>query len=108
LGILFNVNWVNTLQKRTPKIDLTGGGERMEEFLNLLVGLEALGVLAIFTSILLLFVFWWLIFKKAGFTHSWIFGFLMVFPLLNIIMFFIFVFSDWPIEEECEKLRRGR
>lgn len=37
---------------------------------------------------------YWVIFGKAGFSR-WL-SLLMVLPLINIIMLYIFAFSEWP------------
>lgn len=43
------------------------------------------------------------VFKKAGYPFVW--GFLMIIPLLNICLYLMFVFKEWPIQEELRKLK---
>jgi hypothetical protein len=38
---------------------------------------------------------WWRIVSKAGYTGAW--ALIALVPLVNLVFFFIFAFSDWPI-----------
>jgi hypothetical protein len=44
------------------------------------------------------------IFSKAG--YSWALGLLMFVPVVNIIMFLVLAFSDWPISKEIRQLKQ--
>lgn len=44
------------------------------------------------------------IFAKAGYP-PWL-GFLVVFPVLNFVLFLFLAFSEWPVERELNQLRR--
>jgi len=46
---------------------------------------------------------WWKIFSKAGFPVM--FSLLMVFPVVNVFVFLMFAFVDWPIHVELARLR---
>lgn len=45
------------------------------------------------------------IWAKAG--YSWAWGLTALFPVVNIIGFFVLGFSKWPIENEMERLGAG-
>jgi hypothetical protein len=47
--------------------------------------------------------FWWRIFSRAGYP-GW-FGILMHLPLVNLVVFFMLVFGDWPVLQELKKLK---
>jgi glucan phosphoethanolaminetransferase (alkaline phosphatase superfamily) len=49
----------------------------------------------------LIAVVWWQIFKKAGFHPS--LGLLMLLPIVNIIMLFVFAFTKWPVYDKLSK-----
>jgi hypothetical protein len=65
----------------------------------------AVGVLVIIylAVVGLFFVGWWQILSKAGYSGAWVF--IALVPLVNIVMFFVFAFSDWPIRRELRQLR---
>ena len=46
---------------------------------------------------------WFFIYKKAGFHPAM--GFLMFFPLVNIVMMFVLAFMEWPIEHDLRNQR---
>ena len=46
---------------------------------------------------------WFFIYKKAGFHPAM--GWLMLFPIVNLVMTFVLAFMDWPIERELQNLR---
>lgn len=46
------------------------------------------------------------VFSKAG--YCWALGLLMLVPIVNIIMPFIFAFADWPIQKELRALKQQR
>jgi len=45
------------------------------------------------------------IISKAGYS-GW-FVLLALVPLVNIVMFFVFAFSDWPVQKEIRRYRQG-
>jgi hypothetical protein len=45
-----------------------------------------------------------MIFSKAG--YSWALGLLMFVPVVNIIIFLVLGFSDWPISKEILRLKQ--
>ena len=49
-------------------------------------------MLAIFVVIV---IAWWKIFKKAGYP-AW-YAILMFIPFVNLVIFFVFAFGQWPI-----------
>jgi energy-coupling factor transporter transmembrane protein EcfT len=52
-------------------------------------------VLIIYVAVIvLLFVGWVKILRKAGYSAWW--SLLMLVPLVNIVMFLVFAFGDWP------------
>ncbi len=67
-----------------------------------LFGILGLLLLALFMAPFV--VAWWKIFKKAGYNKY--LSFLMVVPLANLVMFFIFAFKKWPVQKELEQLRQ--
>jgi len=69
-------------------------GVNMQETLYGLLGI--LLILSVITG-------WCKIFKKAGYPAPW--GILMLIPLLNLIMFFIFAYKEWPIKKESNGLK---
>lgn len=67
---------------------------------SLIEGLGLLGLILIAGGIFCVIfwaVMWWVIFKKAGFSYSFLLGILMAVPLINIVLFLIFAFGEWPI-----------
>lgn len=70
---------------------------------QLLATMLSLGGLVIAITLAVLWIIMWLIiFKKAGYTYPWLLGVLMSFPLINIIIFLIFVFGEWPISRKLK------
>lgn len=54
-----------------------------------------------------LFVICWLIvWKKAGYTYPLVLALLMLIPIVNIVLWFIFVFGNWPLIEQMKRLNR--
>ena len=69
--------------------------------------IETLGIVGIMVGLFCLLIWallWWVIFKKAGFPYSLLLGILMAIPLINIVLFLIFAFGEWPILRN-EKLK---
>jgi len=60
-------------------------------------------LLGVFSRLAILFIaviwilLWWIIFKKAGYSYPFLLGILMSIPFINIVMFLIFTFGEWPI-----------
>ncbi len=52
------------------------------------------GLLMMLIFAVLIILPFWLIFSKAGFPR-WL-SVLMVVPIVNVIMLYVFAFSDWP------------
>ena len=50
-------------------------------------------VMMLIFAVLIILPFWF-IFSKAGFSR-WL-SLLMVVPIVNVIMLYVFAFSDWP------------
>jgi len=71
----------------------------MNEPTSLLLGtLFSIGGIVITITLAVLWALIWLIiFKKAGYAYPLLLGILMVIPFLNIIIFLIFAFGEWPI-----------
>jgi hypothetical protein len=44
--------------------------------------------------------------SKAGYSGWWVL--ITLVPVVNFVMFLVFAFSKWPIEERLEALERGR
>ena len=44
--------------------------------------------------------------SKAG--YNWAMGLLMFVPIANIIIMFMYVFGEWPIQRELQALKQGR
>ena len=51
--------------------------------------------IAIFTTGIF-FLAWWKIFSKAGYSGAR--SLLLLFPVINVIIFLLFAFSEWPIQ----------
>jgi len=63
--------------------------------------------LAMFVSFVLTIVITWIyckIFAKAG--YCWALGLLTLIPIVNIIMFCVLGFGDWPVLKELRQLRQ--
>jgi len=50
------------------------------------------------------FVAWWKIFSKAGYSGAR--SLLLIFPLVNLIVFLLFAFSEWPIQRRLRGVDR--
>jgi hypothetical protein len=62
--------------------------------------------LIVLLGFFLLVALWAQIFHKAGYSRSLVV--LMFVPLLNVVVFLWFAFSEWPIETEFERLRMNQ
>lgn len=47
----------------------------------------------------------WRVAQKSGYPGAY--SLLMLIPLVNIIVYFIWVFSEWPVEIEARRARGG-
>ena len=65
----------------------------------------ALGILfVIYAGIAVVSIVAWVkILNKAGYSGWWIL--IALVPLVNLVMFLVFAFSDWPIHQEVRRLR---
>jgi hypothetical protein len=63
-------------------------------------GLSVPETAAVFLILLCITVPWIRIFRKAGYSRAA--GLLMFVPPINIFMFLLFAYHDWPIERERE------
>lgn len=48
---------------------------------------------------------WWQIFNKALYRYSLFMGFVMCMPMVNVLLFVIFAFQNWPIKKQVKKLQ---
>jgi len=71
----------------------------MNETTSLLLGLlfSIVGIVVSITIAVLWAIIWLIIFKKAGYSYPLLLGILMIFPFINLIIFLIFAFGEWPI-----------
>lgn len=61
-------------------------------------GISAWQVLVIIVGIALIVLPFWRIFTKAGYSGAW--SLLMLIPVVNVIIFYVFAFSSWPALKE--------
>ena len=68
----------------------------------------AIGIIIIFyLAVVVLFIVGWVkILSKAGYPGWWVL--VGIVPLVNLIMFLVFAFSEWPIVREVRELRAGQ
>ncbi|HUA96004.1 MAG TPA: DUF2510 domain-containing protein, partial [Acidimicrobiales bacterium] len=67
------------------------------------VGVLVIIYLAILVVVILAYV---RIITKAGYSGWWVL--IALVPLVNVVMFLVFAFSEWPIEKELARLRSQR
>ncbi len=48
-------------------------------------------------------IMWWNIFSKAGYSGAR--SLLLLIPIVNLIIFIMFAFSKWPVQQELEQRR---
>lgn len=73
--------------------------------LNSLIGGSLITFLiGIGISLLITIIVWWVIFAKAGYPGA--LSILMIIPLVNLIVFLVFLFGDWPVRKELRALRQ--
>ena len=65
------------------------------------------GVFALVWLVIFIFGLYlnWRIAQKSGYPGAY--SLLMLIPLVNIVVFLIWVFSDWPVEIEARRARAG-
>ena len=69
-----------------------------------LTDLQVLIGLGIYALVLLAFLFAYIaIIRKAGYSGWWILTGLV--PVLNLVMFFLFAFREWPVNRELRSAR---
>lgn len=61
----------------------------------------AIGVLI---SLLISIIIWWSIFSKAGYSGAR--SLLLFIPVVNIIIFLIFAFGEWPIHRQMDEMQQ--
>jgi len=61
-------------------------------------------LIGIGVSLLITIIIWWVIFAKAGYPGAM--SILMIIPLVNLIVFLIFLFGEWPVRKELTALRQ--
>ena len=83
---------------QAPPKDLEGMGE-FAAFLSGGIGL-VFGIIVLVIAV----VAWWKIFSKAG--HSGALALLFFVPIVNLIIFLWFAFSEWPIHRRMRELER--
>ncbi|HJQ03479.1 MAG TPA: DUF805 domain-containing protein [Jatrophihabitans sp.] len=69
-------------------------------------GLETgLGILIVIYAVILIVAVWAYvrIIRRAGYSGWWILIGLV--PVVNVVMFFVFAFKEWPIQRELAHLR---
>jgi len=74
--------------------------QRLIERFLISTGLSPAETAAIFLILLCVTLPWFRIFKKAGYSGAA--GFLMFIPPINIFMFLLFAYHEWPIERDRE------
>ncbi len=63
-----------------------------------------IGGISALVSLLIFILIWWSIFSKAG--HSGARSLLLLIPIVNIIIFLIFAFGEWPIHRDVDALQQ--
>lgn len=61
--------------------------------------MEILGLFSILGTLVFAVIWillWWVIFNKAGFSYSLLLAILMGIPIINIVIFLVFTFGEWP------------
>ena len=64
-----------------------------------------LGVYLLFVAVVgvLGLIGWIMIIRRAGYSGAWVLiGFV---PVVNLIMFLVFAFKEWPVQRETRELR---
>lgn len=61
-----------------------------------------IGAIMILAALVLMMIPYWRIVAKAGYS-GWL-SLLMLIPLVNIVVLFIFAFSDWPLEQRARNV----
>jgi len=62
-------------------------------------GALTIGLVVGLVAFIVMMVPYWRIVSKAGY-NGWL-SLLMLVPLVNIVMLFVFAFSEWPIEHRA-------
>ena len=64
---------------------------------------SGIGVALVVSLYVLVLVAYVRIIQKAGYSGWWVLIGLV--PIVNVVMFFVFAFSTWPVQRENEALR---
>ena len=62
-------------------------------------------LLVVCAVVVLTIVAYWRIATKAG--YNGVFSLLMLVPLANIVLLIYFAFTEWPIEQDLQRLHMG-
>ena len=93
------------LARAATTVDPSDATETASEWLGSLAGGVALAV--VIASYVVMLVAYVRIIQKAGYSGWWVLVGLV--PVLNLVMFLVFAFSEWPVLRENERLRaQGR
>jgi len=86
------------LQNENSSSGSAGAGAAMAAFFGAYL-------IFVIVSIVIAIVINWIIAVKAGYPGPY--SLLMLIPFVNIIIFLLFVFMEWPIQREVKALRAG-
>jgi hypothetical protein len=95
-----------------PEFQENSRRTKMSEILNPLMELlqneaQVLGIspstlaVCLITAAYLLVIPWIKIFRRVGMSEG--LGILMLIPVINVVIFFIFAYLEWPIEREIRR-----
>jgi uncharacterized membrane protein len=57
-------------------------------------------VLIFLMGLVVVLIPWYKIFSKAGYHSGWGMSLAMLVPVVNVVLFFWFAFTTWPIEQK--------
>jgi hypothetical protein len=60
-------------------------------------------IIIVLVLVLLKIICFWKIVSKAG--YPGVLSLLTLLPLVNLIMFLVFAFAEWPVEKEVKQLK---
>jgi hypothetical protein len=63
-----------------------------------------IGLISILLSFLIFILVWWSVFSKAGFSGAR--SLLLLIPIVNVIIFLIFAFGEWPVHRDLDALQQ--
>jgi hypothetical protein len=70
-----------------------------------MAGMGVVGLLIVLAGLVVGIIAYWRIAEKAGYAGAM--SLLMLIPLVNLIIFLIFAFSEWPIEARLRMAGTG-